>query len=70
MRAEEDAIDLEDGTDREGDKEEVKGYRIRRSAKLAQQAKVRDKFTCCACNFHFEDQVVHVHHLDPLTAPT
>ncbi len=67
VRAEEDAIDIADVTDIEGGKEEVKGYRIRRSAKLAQQAKERDKFTCRACNFHFEDQIVHVHHLDPLS---
>lgn len=55
VRAEEDAIDIEDVTDIEGGKEEVKGYRIRRSAKLAYQAKERDKFTCRACNFHFAE---------------
>lgn len=61
VRMEEDAADLE------GDKEEVKGYRLRRSAKLAKGAKVRDRYTCRACDFHFEDQIVHVHHLDPLS---
>jgi hypothetical protein len=61
VRAEEDAIDLE------GSKEEIKGYRIRRSSKLAQKAKKRDLYTCRACNFHFKDQIVHVHHLDPLS---
>ncbi len=60
VRAEEDAVDLEGG------KEEVKGYRIRRSAKLSQKAKERDGYSCRACNFHFERQIVHVHHLDPL----
>lgn len=60
VRAEEDAADLE------GTKEEVKGYRIRRSAKLTQRAKKRDRYSCRACNFHFERQIVHVHHLDPL----
>ncbi|MBI5382972.1 MAG: HNH endonuclease [Opitutae bacterium] len=67
VRAEEDALDIKDVTDLEGGKEEVKGYRVRRSSKLAQQAKERDKFTCRACSFHFEDQIVHVHHLDPLS---
>ena len=61
VRLEEDAADLE------GDKEEVKGYRIRRSAKLVKAAKLRDRHTCRACGFHFEDQIVHVHHLDPLS---
>lgn len=61
VRAEEDAVDLE------GSKEEVKGYRIRRSAKLAEAAKVRDGYTCQACAFHFDNQIVHVHHLDPLS---
>lgn len=61
VRSEEDALDLEGG------KEEVKGYRIRRSAKLAQEAKIRDAYTCKSCSFHFEDQIVHVHHLDPVS---
>ena len=60
VRNEEDAADLE------GDKDEVKGYRIRRSAKLVKATKERDGHTCRACGFHFEDQIVHVHHLDPL----
>lgn len=61
VRAEEDAVDLE------GSKDEVKGYRIRRSAKLVQKAKERDGYACRACAFHFENQIVHVHHLDPLS---
>ena len=61
VRAEEDAVDLE------GSKVEVKGYRIRRSAKLVQKAKERDGYACIACEFHFENQIVHVHHLDPLS---
>jgi len=61
VRLEEDAADLEGG------KEEVKGYRIRRSAKLVRAAKRRDNHSCQACGFHFEDQIVHVHHLDPLS---
>jgi len=61
VRLEEDAADLE------GDKEEVKGYCIRRSAKLVKAAKLRDSHSCRGCGFHFEDQIVHVHHLDPLS---
>lgn len=61
VRNEEDAADLE------GDKVEVTGYRIRRSAKLVKATKERDHYTCRACGFHFENQIVHVHHLDPLS---
>ena len=61
VRNEEDAADLEGG------KEEITGYRIRRSAKLVKATKDRDRHTCRACGFHFEDQIVHVHHLDPLS---
>lgn len=53
--------------DIEGEKEDFTGYRIRRSSKLARSAKVRDRHTCQACGFYFEDQIVHVHHLDPLS---
>ena len=61
VRHEEDAVDLE------GAKEEVKGLRIRRSTKLAHATKERDQYTCRACKFHFENQIVHVHHLDPIS---
>jgi len=61
VRLEEEAIDLE------GTQEEFTGYRIRRSAKLVRKAKERDNYTCRACNFHFENQIVHVHHLDPIS---
>lgn len=61
VRNEEDAADLE------GNKDEINGYRIRRSAKLVAAAKLRDRHTCRACGFHFEKQIVHVHHLDPLS---
>lgn len=61
VRNEEEAVDLE------GTKDEFTGFRIRRSAKLVKAAKERDKYTCRACGFHFEDQIVHVHHLDPIS---
>lgn len=66
VRNEEDADDLEDGAE-EGDKDEVKGFRIRRNPKLVKAVKIRDKHTCLVCDFHFQDQIVHVHHLDPLS---
>lgn len=56
----------EDASDLEGEKDEVKGCRIRRSAKLVKKAKIRDRHRCRACDFYFENQIVHVHHLDPL----
>ena len=61
VRHEEDAVDLE------GTKEEVTGLRIQRSNKLVKAAKDRDQYTCRACKFHFENQIVHVHHLDPIS---
>lgn len=61
VRNEEDAADIEGG------KEETKGYRILRSAKLVKFTKERDHHRCRACGFHFEDQIVQVHHLDPLS---
>lgn len=61
IRLEEDTIDLE------GEKKEVRGYRIQRSAKLVREIKERDKYTCVACEFHFQNQIVHVHHLDPIS---
>ena len=61
VRNEEDAFELE------GDKEEFSGFRIHRSSKLVKATKVRDNYTCRACNFHFENLIVHVHHLDPIS---
>jgi predicted HNH restriction endonuclease len=61
VRNEEDAAEIE------GNKDEVTGYRIRRSAKLVRATKERDGHSCRACGFYFEDQIVHVHHLDPLS---
>ncbi len=57
----------EDASGLEGSKEETSGFRIRRSAQLVSRAKRRDGHTCRACNFHFENQIVQVHHLDPLS---
>lgn len=61
VRNEEEAAELE------GEQKEATGYRVRRSSKLAEATKKRDRYTCCACGFHFKDQIVHVHHLDPLS---
>jgi 5-methylcytosine-specific restriction endonuclease McrA len=61
-------IQMEEGAvDLEGTKEEVTGLRIRRSAKLVKARKEHDQYTCQACKFHFENQIVHVHHLDPVS---
>jgi hypothetical protein len=56
-----------DYTEEEGGKETTTAYRVYRSAKLAMNAKKRDNFTCQACDFNFRKQIVHVHHLDPLS---
>ena len=56
-----------DYSEEEGLKESTTAYRVYRSAKLAEQAKRRDDFTCQACQFTFRKQIVHVHHLDPLS---
>lgn len=56
-----------DCREEEGLKERATFYRVYRSAKLAEKAKLRDKFTCRACAFTFQKQIVHVHHLDPLS---
>ena len=61
IRLEEDSIDLE------GEKKEVTGYRILRSTKLVADRKAKDHYTCQACGFNFNNQIVHVHHLDPLS---
>lgn len=58
------ALDL---SEMEGEKAESTSYRIIRSAKLVKEAKKRDCFTCRACLFSFRKQIVHVHHLDPLS---
>jgi len=61
VRNEESAVELE------GNRAEVIGIRIQRSAKLVKAAKERDNYACRACNFNFKGQIVHVHHLDPIS---
>ncbi len=61
VNAEEIASDLEGAT------VNSIGHRIQRSHKLVKQAKKRDQYTCRACGFHYDDQIVHVHHLDPIS---
>lgn len=56
-----------DYSEQEGQKQASTAYRIYRSARLAGEVKKRDKFTCRACSFNFKKQIVHVHHLDPLS---
>lgn len=60
IRLEEDCIELE------GQKKKVTGYRIQRSSKLVAERKAKDQNTCQACSFNFNNQIVHVHHLDPV----
>jgi len=51
----------------EGEKEAFFGYRPRRDGSVVQGAKERDHYTCCACGFYYQSEVVHAHHLDPLS---
>ncbi len=51
----------------EGKKVPSSGFRLQRSAKLVKQVKIRDNYTCQVCAFSFKKQIVHVHHLDPLS---
>jgi hypothetical protein len=57
----------QDYSEEEGKKEPTAGYRVYRSAKLIAETKKRDNFTCRACLFTFREQIVHVHHLNPLS---
>ena len=59
--------DEEDSGELEGERMGNTGYRLRRSSKLVFSAKKRDRFTCVACEFHYDDQIVQAHHLDPLS---
>jgi hypothetical protein len=57
----------QDYSEEEGEKKPSTGYRVYRSAKLVAETKKRDNFTCRACLFTFQKQIVHVHHLNPLS---
>jgi predicted HNH restriction endonuclease len=60
-------LEEETADELEGGKDAVSGYRLRRSGKLVLKAKERDRFTCVACGFHYHDEIVQAHHLDPLS---
>jgi hypothetical protein len=59
-----DAPPFED--DEEGMPIKTKGTRLQRSAALVKSTKKRDNYTCRGCDFHFRNEIVHAHHLDPL----
>lgn len=61
IQAEENAEELE------GEKVKINGKAIRRSSSLVKDVKVRDGYTCLACGFHYKNQIVQAHHLDPLS---
>lgn len=56
-----------DWEEEEGRQIKTEGYRVYRSAKLVDEVKREDNYTCQACQFQFRNQIVHVHHLDPLS---
>lgn len=53
--------------DEEGRLKPTQGFRHHRSSKLVAKVKKRDGHSCKACGFHFMNEIVHVHHLDPLS---
>ena len=61
IQAEENASDIE------GERSKTSGYSISRSSKLVKAAKRRDRYTCQACSFYFNDKIVQAHHLNPLS---
>lgn len=63
----EDPSNEDSASQEEGQSLATSGFRLQRSAKLVKQAKERDNYTCQACDFSFKKQIVHVHHLDPLS---
>ena len=64
IHREEYAPDIEDD---EGKLIQTDGYRVYRYSKLVEERKVLDGHTCKACDFHFKNKIVHVHHIDPLS---
>ncbi len=60
IQAEENAGELE------GEVIEVTGRTVRRSSTLVRDAKRRDRYRCKACSFHYQNEIVQAHHLDPL----
>lgn len=61
IQAEENAGELE------GEETETSAKTIRRSSKLVNDVKARDGYKCLACGFHYKNQIVQAHHLDPLS---
>jgi predicted HNH restriction endonuclease len=64
IQREENAPEVEDD---EGRLKPTQGFRLHRSSKLVAEVKKRDRYACRACEFNFKNQIVHVHHLDPLS---
>ncbi len=38
-----------------------------RNKQIVEKVKLRDNYTCLACNFNFDNKVVEVHHLNPIS---
>lgn len=56
-----------DDSETEGEKTTVRLQKVKRSARLINKVKKADRYRCRACGFQFQQQIVHVHHLDPLS---
>lgn len=55
---------------KEGGKVKSTSYRILRDTKIVNAVKQLENYSCQVCNFSFKKQIVHVHHLDPISERT
>ena len=51
----------------EGDKMKVSTSKILKNFKIMLKCKIRDNFKCRACGFHYNNSIVHAHHMIPFT---
>ncbi len=57
----------ENAREPDGRKTDSKGKPLKCSQSLVEDVKTRDRHTCRACGFHYENEVVQAHLLDPLS---
>lgn len=51
----------------EGELRERKILSRKRNIQIVKESKKRDKYTCLACEFYYNDLIVEAHHLSPLS---
>ena len=60
-------IEKSDQTAIEGELKERKVLARTRNKAIANERKKYDKYSCKACNFHYQNKVVECHHLNPIS---